>query len=90
MLTIGQPLAELLRAISLLTKGLHYEPLETGVRLPTARGLQNEETEMSSTNRTLPVQDKHQPEARHMVMKWVTVTDTIGNRRPQMRWWVVG
>ena len=44
---------------------------------------------MSSTNRTLPIHDKHPAEARHLVMKWVTVTNTLGNRRPQMRWWAV-
>jgi hypothetical protein len=44
---------------------------------------------MSNTKRTLPIHEKHQLEARHMVMKWVTVTDAIGNRRPQIRWQVV-
>jgi len=43
---------------------------------------------MSSTNRTLLIHEKHQLEIRRVLLKWVTVTDTQGNRRPQMRWWV--
>ncbi len=43
---------------------------------------------MSSTNRTLLIHERHEePEFRRVHMKWVTVIDTQGNRRPQIHWW---
>ena len=43
---------------------------------------------MNSTNRTPLIPAKHQAEIHRVLMKWVTVTDTQGNRRPQMYWWI--
>jgi hypothetical protein len=43
---------------------------------------------MSSTNGTLWIHEKHQFEIHRVLMQWVTVTDTQGNRRPQMHWWI--
>ncbi len=42
---------------------------------------------MSRTNGTLLIHQKHEPEPRRVLMKWVTVSDTEGIRRPQMHWW---
>jgi hypothetical protein len=42
---------------------------------------------MSSTGGTLCIHEKHPPELRRVLMKWVTVTDTQGNHRAQMHRW---
>jgi hypothetical protein len=43
---------------------------------------------MSIPSSTLLIHEKHEPELRRVLLKWVTVTDTQGNRPPQMHWWI--
>lgn len=41
---------------------------------------------MSSISCTLLIHEKHESDLRRVLMKWVIVTDSNGNRRPQMYW----